>query len=195
MSPNAIKIVEYQTQWPAEFDRIATTLLDALGADALRIDHIGSTAVVGLCAKDIIDIQVTVGQLDDGIAQKLVDARFSLHTDLWRHDHVPPGFDASERDWIKLFFMQKPDQRRCNIHVRQLGSANQRYALLVRDFLRHDSHAAQAYGRLKSRLATSLADPDAYPDVKDPAVDLIHLAAERWALQSGWGGFVPVVPL
>ncbi len=52
-----IEIVPYQTSWPAEFQEIALVLRRGLGGLALRIDHIGSTSVPGLPAKDIIDIQ------------------------------------------------------------------------------------------------------------------------------------------
>ena len=55
-----IEIVEYREQWPAEFRAIAGDLRRRLGPLALRIDHIGSTSVPGLAAKDRIDIQVTV---------------------------------------------------------------------------------------------------------------------------------------
>jgi GrpB-like predicted nucleotidyltransferase (UPF0157 family) len=129
---------------------------------------------------------VTVRSLDKTIAQKLLAAGFSTHTDVKRQDHFPPGFETNEEDWSKFFFMQRPSARRCNIHVRQLGKPNQRYALLFRDFLRADRNTAAAYGELKRRLASSLADPDAYPDVKDPAADIIYFAAERWALQTQW---------
>jgi GrpB-like predicted nucleotidyltransferase (UPF0157 family) len=57
---NPITIVDYRPQWVAEFTALAAQLQAALGALALRIDHIGSTAVPGLAAKDIIDVQVTV---------------------------------------------------------------------------------------------------------------------------------------
>jgi GrpB-like predicted nucleotidyltransferase (UPF0157 family) len=77
-------------------------------------------------------------------------------------------------------------QRRVNVHLRVLGRANQRYALLFRDYLRAHPAMAQAYAELKRRLAESLADPKMYPDVKDPAVDLIYLAAEDWASATGW---------
>ena len=70
--------------------------------------------------------------------------------------------------------------------MRVLGRANQRYALLFRDFLRGHPATAAAYAELKRRLAENLADPDTYPDVKDPAVDLIYLAAEEWAAATRW---------
>ena len=63
--------------------------------------------------------------------------------------------------------------------MRVQGRANQRYALLFRDYLRAHPATAEAYAELKRRLAQHLADPRMYPEVKDPAVDLIYLAAEE----------------
>ena len=59
-----IEIVESNPQWIAEFQRIGARLREGLGAAAIRIDHIGSTAVPGLCAKDVIDVQIGVTELD-----------------------------------------------------------------------------------------------------------------------------------
>ena len=70
--------------------------------------------------------------------------------------------------------------------MRRQGAPNQRYPLLFRDYLRAHPKTAQAYAELKRRLAANLADPFTYPDVKDPAVDLIYLAAEEWAARTGW---------
>ncbi len=70
--------------------------------------------------------------------------------------------------------------------MRVQGRANQRYALLFRDYLRAHPLTAAAYAELKRRLAQHLADPKTYPDVKDPAVDLIYLAAEEWAVVTHW---------
>jgi GrpB-like predicted nucleotidyltransferase (UPF0157 family) len=86
----------------------------------------------------------------------------------------------------KYLFTEPPGQRRINIHVRVAGRYNQRYPLLFRDYLRVHPATAQAYAALKRQLAEHLADPETYPDVKDPAVDLIYLAAENWATLTGW---------
>jgi GrpB-like predicted nucleotidyltransferase (UPF0157 family) len=101
-------------------------------------------------------------------------------------DHVTPGYSGPEKDWSKYFFMEPTGQRRVNVHVRQLGKPNQRYALLFRDYLASHPPVAAAYGELKRRLAATLAKDESYPTVKDPAVDLIYLAAEQWATTSGW---------
>ena len=64
-TPRRITIVSYRKTWPREFDTLGRRLRTALGSMALRIDHIGSTSVPGLAAKDVIDIQITVHALDD----------------------------------------------------------------------------------------------------------------------------------
>jgi hypothetical protein len=51
--------------WPGQFEQLAAALARQLGDALLAIEHIGSTAVPGLAAKDIIDLQVTVGSLAD----------------------------------------------------------------------------------------------------------------------------------
>ena len=58
-----IIISQYNPKWPEEFENIKSSLQAALGDLALRIDHIGSTSVPGLGAKDVIDIQITVKAL------------------------------------------------------------------------------------------------------------------------------------
>jgi GrpB-like predicted nucleotidyltransferase (UPF0157 family) len=65
------KIVPYSRAWPEEFRRTAAELRCAVGPQALRIDHIGSTAVAGLPVKDVIDIQVAVAALDPAIVAGL----------------------------------------------------------------------------------------------------------------------------
>jgi GrpB-like predicted nucleotidyltransferase (UPF0157 family) len=98
--------------------------------------------------------------------------------------------DNSAKDWVTwlyaMYFHPPANQRRTHTHVRVSGRANQRYPLLFRDYLHAHPQTAEAYARLKRMLAEHLADPFMYPDVKDPAVDLIYLAAEKWAEQTNW---------
>lgn len=182
-----IEIVEYREQWPAEFRAIAGDLRRSLGPLALRIDHIGSTSVPGLAAKDRIDIQVTVASAADldEAAALLAAAGYAARPAV-RSDHVPPGGSAAPDEWSKRFLVQRAGERAANIHIRVAGRANQRYPLLFRDYLRAHPASAAAYAELKRRLAQNLADPGTYADVKDPACDLIAVAAESWAAASGW---------
>ena len=177
-----IEIAPYSEAWPKEFQRLARIIRAALGERALRIDHIGSTSVPGLDAKDRIDIQVTVAQLDD--ANPLGAAGFEDFAVC--DDHRPPGANGPDDDWTKRFFNTPDTERPANVHVRVEGRANQRYALLFRDYLREHPATAEAYGELKRRLAAELRNVGVYADVKDPACDLVIVAAEDWARATAW---------
>lgn len=180
-----IEIIPYQPTWPTEFQQIAARLRSALGALAMRIDHIGSTSVPGLPAKDIIDVQVTVTALDASLITAFTALGYTQPEGVWR-DHRPPTAVGPDTDWAKLFFRPPAGQRRTNTHVRVQGRPNQRYPLLFRDYLRAHPASAEAYAELKRRLAQHLADPAMYSEVKDPAVDLIYFAAEAWASATHW---------
>ena len=75
---NPPKLVPYDPAWPDDARRIIARLRMACGPKALRVDHIGSTAVPGMDAKDVIDIQVTVESLDiaDELADTLADVGY-----------------------------------------------------------------------------------------------------------------------
>lgn len=64
MTQAQIVISPYQTDWPAAYREIAAKLRASAGEAVLAIHHVGSTAVPGLAAKDVIDIQITVAKLD-----------------------------------------------------------------------------------------------------------------------------------
>jgi GrpB-like predicted nucleotidyltransferase (UPF0157 family) len=180
-----VEIIPYQSNWPEEFREIATRLRRGLGGLVLRIDHIGSTSVPGLAAKDVIDIQITVASLNQELLQAMSALGYTKDAGLQR-DHPPAGWNGDQIEWEKWYFDAPPGQRRTHTHVRVAGRANQRYALLFRDYLRWHPATAESYAELKRRLAQNLADPQTYPEVKDPAVDLIYLSAEDWAFTTGW---------
>ena len=180
-----VEIIPYQSNWPDDFRIIASRLRQGLGDFALRIDHIGSTAVPGLAAKDVIDIQITVASLNQELLEAMSALGYTKDAGL-RRDHPPAGLGGDQKDWEKWYFDAPQKQRRTHTHVRIAGRANQRYALLFRNYLRSHPATAASYAELKRRLAQNLADPEAYTEVKDPAVDLIYLAAEEWAKITGW---------
>jgi len=184
---NPIIVVDYQPQWSEEFTAIARPMHEALGDLALRIDHIGSTAVPGLAAKDVIDLQITVRDFTPDLEAAFQQAGYERleHT----KDHRPPTAIGPDRDWEKQMYRPSTafNARRMNIHVRRAGSANGRYALLFRDYLRAHPLAAGAYGQAKMALAQhGPTDWDLYYDVKDPICDIIMAGAEEWAASTHW---------
>jgi len=180
-----VKIINYQARWQTEFQAIAKDLRQALGELALRIDHIGSTSVPDLAAKDIIDIQVTVAELSDAVKDAVTSLGYIHRPDI-TEDHFPDTANPDKKEWCKWYFHEADGARRVHIHVRLLNHLNQRYPLLFRDYVCAHPSMASSYAELKRRLAAHLADPDMYPEVKDPAVDLIYFSAEAWAKQTGW---------
>jgi GrpB-like predicted nucleotidyltransferase (UPF0157 family) len=157
------------------------------GSMAIRIDHVGSTAVPGLSAKDIIDIQLTAAQPSQNLERALNLCGYQRIPSI-THDHVPPGRDPDPAQWEKWLFKPEPGRHKVNLHVRTPGRQNQRYALLFRDYLRHFPDVAQAYGQVKAALVRYHPedDMDAYYDIKDPVCDIIAGGAEFWAAASGW---------
>jgi GrpB-like predicted nucleotidyltransferase (UPF0157 family) len=180
-----IEIVPYQDRWPGEFAALGRRLRSALGDAALRIDHIGSTAVPGLAAKDVIDVQVSVLDLDAAV-RLLTKAGF-VNVPKNTVDHSPPGMDLPHHDLEKRMVREPDGERRAHIHVRVDGRFNQRYPLIFRDYLRAHPEAAAAVGETKRALARHVGDDvEAYYDIKDPAYDILMASATLWALAEGW---------
>jgi len=65
-----IAIAAYDRAWPGRYEEMRARLEEALGPVAVRIEHVGSTAIPGLAAKPVIDIQVSVADVDDEDAFK-----------------------------------------------------------------------------------------------------------------------------
>jgi len=90
--PSEVTILDYQPQWPDDFDRLARQLQQALGRAAVAIDHIGSTSVPGLAAKDCIDIQVRVAQLDEpSLVQPLARIGYRCRPEPWNRVELSAG--------------------------------------------------------------------------------------------------------
>ena len=184
--PPRILVGAYDERWPDEFAAVQGVLREALSGLAAGIEHIGSTAVPGLVAKDVIDVQVGVVNLDDPRLGPAFARLGATSTDITA-DHVPPGDRSGRAAWAKRYFRAPPSWRPTHLHVREVGRANHRYALLFRDYLRREPSAAAAYAQVKLALARLHPDDaEAYYAVKDPVCDLVMGAAERWAAEVGW---------
>lgn len=179
-----IEIVPYRSSWAGEFAEIGAAMRLAVGDGALAIHHIGSTSVPGLDAKDVIDVQMTVANLDAPIRGALETIGYWMKEGPVS-DHCPPGMTLEPVELDKRLFGFSG--RRVHLHVREVGRFNQRYPLLCRDYLRSHPLAAQAYGEIKRQLARYFPENvEAYYDVKDPVFDVLMVGAEEWALATGW---------
>lgn len=189
MKKEPIKVVAPDPGWVDEGHRWAERTAEALGDLAMRVDHVGSTAVPGLPAKDVIDVQALVFRLDDpDIIDRLKAAGF-------RHaaDNVgdPPHPDTlpvlGEDDWRKLYFREPKGERRVHLHVRRNGAAGARNTFLLRDYLRDEEAARRDYGAFKQALAEKTKkDREAYQAIKAPFISTALRAAEGWAELTRW---------
>ena len=178
-----IEVIPYQPSWPTEYTAHVEQLLPSIRNQISRIDHIGSTSVPGLAAKDIIDIQISVPNLTNAFVETMIGLGYRYHPHLT--DHSPPGADPNL--WQKQVFSEPEGIRRINIHVRRLGAPNMQQSLLFRDYLRAHPASAAAHGMLKTRLAEKHAeDREFYYAIKDPVFEIIWEAAQYWATDRGW---------
>jgi GrpB-like predicted nucleotidyltransferase (UPF0157 family) len=156
----ALEIVPADPAWHALFASEAARLQRALGPLALRIDHVGSTSVPGLAAKPVIDIQISVAQLDalEPLCRAL--APLGYHHLSHPHDAHYPCFHRPAA-W--------PHSH--HIHFCTPGSMEERRHLALPSYLRAHPEVARAYAEEKLRLAprfdaASTGSRNAYADAK-----------------------------
>lgn len=188
----AAQLVPYHRSWPDQARRIVARLQTACGAEVLRVDHIGSTAVPGLDAKDVIDLQVTVESLDvaDELTDTLADTGYpriaGINGDLAKPDarSTVREFDHSDDPalWRKRVHASADPGRPANIHVRVNGWPNQQFALLFTDWLGANPGVRDDYLKVKR---TAQATPD-YADAKEPWFLDTYRKAWDWADATGW---------
>src|SRR6185312_12647616 len=137
-------VVPADPSWPAQGRRIVERLKTACGHNALRVDHIGSTAVPGMAAKDVIDVQVTVSSLEvaDELAHSLTHAGYpridGITADVAKTDarSTVVEFDHANDPalWQKRIHASADPGRPTHVHVRVNGWPNQQFALLFVDW-------------------------------------------------------------
>jgi dephospho-CoA kinase len=180
VAEHKLELVPYKPQWPDEAQRIIKRLQTACGAKALRVDHIGSTAVPGLDTKDVIDIQVTVASLDiaDEIAGALADVGYPRIEEITT-DTPHEGDPAL---WRKRIHGAADPGRPARVYLRVDGSPNQQFALLFTDWLRANPAVREEYLAIK-RQALEASD---YPEAKEPWFAEAYGRAQEWAGSTGW---------
>lgn len=131
------------------FEAEAVRLHRVLGPLALRIDHHGSTAVPGLAAKPVIDIQISVATLRplESYGQSLESLGYV---------HVAHADDA------RCPFFHRPSQwpHTHHVHVVRAGGEEERRTLAFRDYLRQHHGAAREYEQLKRQLMVEINPRD-----------------------------------
>lgn len=180
----------YDPTWPAQAERIAARIRRVCGRGIIDVDHIGSTAVPGLPAKDVIDLQVSVPgpEVLDAVTVPLAEAGFPRVPGEWRD--TPKPNDPDPAHWDKRFHANADPGRDVNVHVRVAGSAGWRYALEFRDWLRSEDDWRSAYLAEKRAIARAHAGDHTtagYAEAKEPwFTDVADPALTHWTAATGW---------
>ncbi|WNV89538.1 dephospho-CoA kinase [Umezawaea sp. Da 62-37] len=182
-TPRGPKVVPYDETWPEQATRVANRI--RLAAGGLRVEHIGSTAVPGLAAKDVLDFQLGVPSLEvaDELAEQLGDAGFPRLEGAYEDTPKPAGADPEL--WRKRLHVGADPRRRVNLHVRVEGGPAWEWALRFRDWLRTSPDEVADYQELKLELAAEHASDDtmlAYAEAKEP---WMAAASERMGYTGG----------
>lgn len=156
-----VVVREYDSRWPAEFERERAALANLLDGVVDRIEHVGSTAVAGLAAKPLIDIALGFSdprRLDEGRA-RLLAAGYEDRGDLGEKGGV-------------VVTKGTPSERTHILHLVLVQSDQWRRFLTFRDTLRADPTVRDEYATLKRGLAQQFPDDrEGYTGGKAPFVD------------------------
>lgn len=185
-APMSPMIARYDPTWPAQAERALARIRMVVGERAVRADHIGSTSVPGLPAKNILDLQLTVSTLDaaDVLSEGLSDAGFPRAEGDWFDDA-----HGEEGAWAKRFHFGGDPRRPVNLHVRSRETPAWRLALLFPEWLRQNPDERDAYADVKNAMAAKHAEDgtvEKYTDEKQVWVDAAFARANAWAGSAGW---------
>ena len=159
MPERAIVVVAYDPEWPRHFDQIRAYVENAVGDHALDIEHVGSTAVPGLSAKPIIDVDVIVRPTEVAEAIRRLERTGYVH----EGDLGIPGREA---------FTSPAGLPTHHLYVCPAGSPSLQAHLQFRNYLRAHPQAADEYAALKRTLAFQVGDDrDAYAAGKSAFVE------------------------
>jgi dephospho-CoA kinase len=176
------ELVPPRPMWSARARLLIARLDRILGAAALRIDHIGSTSVAGLPAKDLIDLQVVVSDLDvaDAASASARDAGFVRVPGRWT------GPDRGGTQFDEIVLVDADPGRSVNVNLRPVGDPVWRETLLFRDWLRADVVNRDRYLAFKQHLVDTTRDVDQYSAGKLSWVGDALNTASQWAEEVGW---------
>lgn len=138
---------EYNPQWAKEFEKEKVNLEKHLKEYKIDIQHIGSTAIIGCCAKPIIDISITVESLE--YAQNLIIPMEKAGYK-YRGDCGIPG---------RLFFKKQIRNIQTHfVHIEANNSINHLSHILFRDYLNCHPEEIEKYCELKRNLSKIYLD-------------------------------------
>jgi GrpB-like predicted nucleotidyltransferase (UPF0157 family) len=166
MAQRKVEIVEYDSKWAVLYREEKAKIVAAIGHLALAVEHIGSTAVVGLGAKPIIDIMVGVRGLSD--AQLCMEPLKNLG---YRYQ---PEHEATMPERRYFGKGEPPKEQHYHLHMVEKDGEFWRRHLAFRDYLRTHPETSKQYCEFKKRLASKYgSDREGYTRAKTSFIELV----------------------
>ena len=164
LASKSVRIDSYDDRWPALFGTEASRISNAIsaaGLPAVRIEHVGSTAVPGLAAKPILDLAIgRQPEISAGAYVPVLEAAGYIY----RGDGGLPGRE----------FFRRGELRTHHLHLVEIGGWHWRRYLGFRDALRADATLREAYATLKRALAAEYPqDREAYIEGKTTFIEMV----------------------
>jgi GrpB-like predicted nucleotidyltransferase (UPF0157 family) len=151
-----IDLAPYDPEWAQRYELVAADIRVALGTTALRVEHVGSTAIPDILAKPVIDILVLVEAYDP--------------ESVYRGPLESVGYRFGHRDDGHAFFEGSPRGMPVHVHVVEESAKDSRRMIVFRDYLRAHPEEARRYEDLKVSLAEQHTDVNDYADGKSSYV-------------------------
>jgi dephospho-CoA kinase len=171
-APIAVRLVDSAPDWPAQASRIEARVARAAGGRGRRVDHIGSTAVPGLMAQDVLDLQLSVAAVTD------LDAVLPALAEV--------GFVGTDRSGPTDRLLASADPGRpVDLRIVVDGTPEARRAVLLRDWLRADTEARREFSLVKGE-GTAVSAACDYSRVKEAWWQARRDCSERWARSAEW---------
>ena len=165
MRTRKVSVLPYDKAWKSEFEQIKCEISAALGSLIIGIEHVGSTAVAGMSAKQCIDIDVVIRDYSvfDDIVRHLEDIGYIHEGDL----------GIKEREAFR--YTAKEHLQKHHLYVCPQYSAELHRHLTFRDFLKSNPQAVEKYSRVKETAAELFPDDiDGYIKYKTPCIEELY---------------------
>ena len=165
MQTRKVIVLPYDRAWQTAFEDIRAELDAALGDLAIGIEHVGSTSVVGMSAKPIIDIDVVIRDYTvfDEVVRTLAEIGYTHEGDLGIRD----------REAFK--YEDKPHLQKHHLYVCPQNSAELHRHVTFRDYLRENPIAVRKYSAVKEAAAEMYPDDiDGYIAYKSPCIEQLY---------------------
>ncbi len=165
-------VSEYDPNWVNQFNSIKEFLLKVFKNKALQIEHVGSTSVVGMMAKPIIDVLVIVSKMEnfDKEKEEMINAEYE-----WGENYIAPNT-------LIFFKLSLHGEKLENIHVCEQDTPKTKQFLVMRDFFRIFPEKAEEYSNLKKLNAEKYpSDYPAYREAKAAFLEKIEKEAYKWS--------------